>query len=263
MTLDRRKLLLIHNITYMYPAWYINVGLSVLLQGLLFWRGFRCALGRHYPFFYTYLTYTAVRSIAVSLPLVIRHSSFSKVYWWSHTLAAILRFGIAAEIHRHVFPHDSPIRRRAEVAVLCVLALLALLFWIGGAGPGHYILDVLRKIALSVAVWILVVLGLAHYYGIRIGRNVWGMAIGLLTFTGSELVNLAAMDLLPRLRNIWEGVHPIAFVSMLMVWTSALWRFYPNPQTPSLDKSSAENFLNAWQGRWTQVPNVIRRVVKP
>lgn len=246
----------------MYPAWYINVGLSVLLQGLLFGRGFRYCFWRIYPLFYTYLAYTAARSVAVSLPPVIRHPTFSKVYWWSHILAAALRFGIAAEIHRHVFPRDSPIRRRAGVAVLCVLVLLILLFWIGGAGSGHYILDVLRKMALLVASWILVVLSLAHYYGIRIGRNVWGMALGLLIFTGSELVNLAAMDLLPRLRNLWDGVHPIAFVFMLIVWTAALWRFYPNPQTPSLDKSSAENFLNAWQDRWTQVPEVLRRVAK-
>ncbi len=248
----------------MHPAWYINFLFSTALQAVLFWRALRCCLWRRYPFFYAYLAFTALQSIVLSPPIIVRPSAYAKAFWLSYLVAAILRFGIAVEIHRHVFPRRSPLRNRAGVAILLTLTLLAFVFWIGGSGPGLYVFpDSMRKIALSVAAWILVVWGLARYYGIRIGRNVWGMALGLLIFTGSELVNLAAMDLLPRLRNLWGGVHPIAFVFMLMVWTSALWRFYPNPQTPSLDKSSAENFRNAWQGRWTQVPEVLRRVVKP
>lgn len=249
--------------TGMNPAWYINIAVGLLLQSLLFFRAFRCRLWRYYPFFYSYLTYTAVRSVVLSLPLIIRQPFYSKLYWWSHVLAALLRFGIGADIHRYVFPRNSQVRATAGTVVISALALLAFLFWVGGAGPGHYMLDTLRKIALSVAAWILIVLGLAHHYGIRIGRNVLGMAVGLLIFTGSELVHLAAMDLVPRLSSVWSFVHPIAFVFMLMIWTSTLWRYSPNPGTSVLDEASARELLSIWQDRWEQIPVALRKLVKP
>jgi hypothetical protein len=124
-------------------------------------------------------------------------------------------------------------------------------------------LDILRKLALSGAAWILIVLGFAHHYGVRIGRNVLGVAVGLLIFTGSELVHLAAMDLVPRLSLVWGYVHPIAFVFMLTVWTVALWRYRPKPGTRSIDLSSARELLSTWQDRWAQIPAALRKVVKP
>ena len=248
----------------MLPAWYINIVLGVLLQSLLFSRAFLCHLWRPYPFFYSYLTYTALWTIAFSLPVVTRYPLYPRAYWLTYLVAAFLRFGIAAEIHRHVFPRQSPLRGRANVVVLLALTLLAFAFWIAGPGPGPSIFpDVMRKITVSVAVWILVTLGLARYYGSRIGRNVWGMAVGILAYTGSELVYLAAMDLVPSWWAVWRYVHPLAFVFTLMVWTSALWRYHPNPRVPSLDESLAQELLEAWRSQWTQVPNLVRRAVKP
>lgn len=243
-------------------TWYINIALSVLLQSVLFWRAFRCRLWQHYPFFYAYLTYTTLWTLSFSLPVVIRQPQYAKAFWLSHLLAATLRFGIAADIYRHVFPKNSPLRGRAGFVVLSALTLLALMFWLLGAGPASTLVDAARKIALSVASWILIVLGLAHYYGIRIGRNVWGMAIGLLTFTGSELVYLAAMDLFPRLWPVCRSVHPIAFVFMMMVWTYALWGYYPNPRPPLLDRDLGRELLSMWQDRWAQIPDILRSVMK-
>jgi hypothetical protein len=248
----------------MHPAWYINFSLCTALQVVLFWRALRYRLWRHYPLFYIYLTYTVLWSFLFSLPVVIHSSVYAKAFWLTYFVAAILRFGIAVDIHRYVFPRRSPLRSRASVVVLLALILLAFAFLIVGPGPGLFVFpDVMRKITISAAAWILVILGLARYYGTRIGRNVWGMAIGISAFTGSELVYLAAMDLVPSLWSMWRYVHPLTFVFTLMMWTSGLWRYHPNPQVASLDESLAQEFLNAWRDRWTQVPNVVRRVVKP
>jgi hypothetical protein len=248
----------------MLSPWYINFFVSCALQTLLCFRALRAGLWALYPFFYTYIVYTTVRSVAFAFQIVTGHPAYAKVYWWSYLVAAILRFGIAVEIHRYVFPRHSPLRGRANVLVLLALTLLAFVFLIAGPSPGPSVFpDALRKITVSVAAWILIILGLARYYGTRIGRNVWGMAVGILAFTGSELVYLAAMDLFPGLWAVWRYVHPLTFVLTLMVWTSALWRYHPNPHVPALDDSLAQEFLNAWRDRWTQVPNVVRRVVKP
>jgi hypothetical protein len=246
----------------MSPAWYFNIALGLLLQALLFWRAYRCELWRWYPVFYGYLAYTTFWSIVLSLPLVIRLPGYPKIYWWSQLLAAALRFGVAGEIYRHIFLRDSPLRRRTGATTVAVLILLASVFWIGGIGPDSNVwLDALRKIALSVATWLAVLLGLAGYYRIQMGRNVWGMAVGLLTFTGSELIHLAAMDLLPRWWATWSYVHPIAFVFMLLVWTFALWDYYPNPESSLRNVGSVEGLVSQLHGRWAEVPDMLRRVV--
>src|SRR5256885_9036796 len=246
----------------LHPAWYLNIGLALLLQALLLWRAARCGLWSHFPFFYLYLIYTAFRAVIVSFPLPLSQLTYSKLFWWSYLLAAMLRFGIAGEIHRSIFPRTSPLRMRAGIAVLFALLTVALIFHIQGAGPGHRYLDALRKIAFSVAAWIGVVLGMAQYYQVRLGRNVWGIAVGLLTFTGSELVYLAARDLVPRLATTWSYIHPIAFVLTLVIWTGTLWSYNPNPSIPKTDEIS-KHVLVAWQDRWAEVPNILRRVVKP
>jgi len=247
----------------MYPIWYINTSFSVLLQFLLFWRGYRTGLWRHYPLFYAYLTYTGLWSLVCSFPAVTHHPAYAVIYWSSYLTAAFLRFGIMAEVLRHVFPRGSALRDRVNLILLVSLALLALLFWFSDLRPeASVLLDSARKIALTVAVWDLLVLGQAQYYQVPIGRNLWGMALGLLTFTGTEFVHLAAMDLVPRFRVVLGYVHPLAFVAMLLVWTYALWGYYPNPR-PALDDAVGRRFLSAWQDRWAELPHLLRKVVKP
>ena len=246
----------------MYPIWYINTLLGVLLQSLLFWRASRTGLWQHYPLFYIYLAYTSVWSLVCSLPVMVHHPAYAKIYWSCYLGAAVLRLAIMAEVHRHVFPRSSALRNRVNIIVFISLALLALIFWSSDLNPAaSVLLDSARKMALSVAVWSFVLLGLAHYYGVRIGRNVWGIAVGLLTFIGTEFVDLAAMDLIPQFRVVLGYVHPVAFVAMLLVWTYALWDYYPSPRL-ALDESVARQFLSAWQDRWAELPPVLRKVVK-
>ena len=247
----------------MHPIWYLNVLFGVLLQILIFWRAVRKALWRQYPLFYTYLLYTAFWSLIGSLPPVIRHPAYAQIYWFSYLIAAFLRLAITAEAHRHIFPAGSPLRNRLNIIVLLSLTLLGFLFWSSNVPVGaSLLLDSARKLAISAAVWCFILLGLAHYYGVRMGRNIWGMLIGLVTFLGSEFFHLAAMDLLPSSRVVLGYIHPLAFVAMLMVWTFALWDYYPNPR-PALDESVSHRLLSAWHDRWAAIPHVLRKAVKP
>jgi hypothetical protein len=248
----------------MHPGWYISSLFGLTLEGILLWRATRCRLWSYYPFFCAYLLYTATWSIVFGLPAVIKSAAYAKAFWLSYFLAAVLRFGIAVEIHRHVFRRWAPVRAAANVIVLLTLLTLAIIFCLTPSNPAFPALpDMLRKIAISVAIWIFVVLSLGRYYRIPIGRNVWGMAVGILTFTGSELIYLAAMDLVPALWPVWRYVHPLTFIIMLVIWCVAMWEYYPNPQVQLPDGSVLDPLLTLWRDRWIQVPNVVRRLIKP
>ena len=248
----------------MNSVWYGTTFLGVTAQCLLLSRGFRCGLWARYPLFYVYVLYTAFWSVVLRLPAVARHPAYPWVYWLSQVIAAVLRFGVAAEIYRHVFPHNSSLRKTAGMVVTAALTLLALSLWTIGASPASStILDSFRKITLSVAAWIVLVLGMARYYGIRIGRNIWGMTVGLLLFSGSELIYLASVDLFPSLRPIAWNVHPIAYVCMLLIWTWALWNYSPNPEIVPLEKMARHQLLSAWEDRQKAIAYILRKVTKP
>ena len=248
----------------MHPAWYINVFLAYTLQGLLFWRGHLCGLYRRYQLFYLYLLYATLWSITVGIPYVRRHPAYPQVFWLNQLVFGVLRLGIAAEIYRHVFPKTCGLRQRAGMIVAIALMLFALMFWAIGPSPTpSAIFDSLRKISLSVAACIMLVLGLARYYGIQVGRNIWGMAIGLLLFMGSELVRLAAFDAFPRFLSFWRIVHPITFVLVLMIWTWALWNYSPNPRVVPLEERTRRELLAAWEDRREAIAHILRKIAKP
>ena len=248
----------------MHPAWYINGFFAYAMQGLLFWRGYRCGLYPRYPLFYAYLFYTTFWSVLSGIPSVTKHPAYPTVIWTAQLIAAVLRFGVAAEIFRHVFPRDSSLRRTAGTVVAIALMLTALLFSAIDPSPGSsIILDSLRRIVLSVAVWIVLVLGLAHYYRIRIGRNIWGMTFGITLFSGSELVYWTSVDLFPSLRTFWWNIHPIAYVCMLMIWTWGLWNYSPNPEIVPLEEMDRHRLLSAWRDRSAAIVHTLRNVLKP
>jgi hypothetical protein len=244
--------------------WYINGVLAYALLGILFFRAFKFGLWKRYPLFFAYVVYTGFWSVIQGLPVVFQHPAYPKLFWTTHLGSAVLRFAVAAEVYRQVFSDNAHLRRTARAVLTVSVSLIVLLFWIMGPSPGaSVILDFLRKISFVVAVWILVVLGLAAYYGLRIGRNVWGIALGLLIFMGSELVHLAAMDLFPRLRTPWGYVHPIAYVCMLAIWVWSLWNYAPNPSVQGMEAEASAQALSYWRDRFAVMNGLVRKVVKP
>lgn len=235
---------------------------GVSCQGLLFWRGWRWGGLHAYPLFYIYLSYTSFWTVAL---LFFLHAPwYARVYWGSEVVAAVLRFLVAWEIFRTLFGCGSVIRRIAGTVILAVLLLLALGFWLSGPSPGiSLVVDFMRNMALSAGVWTVVVLGVARLYGIRIGRNTWGVAIGLLIFVASEIVNFAAFDLASWFIPIWRFIHPFAYVFMLAVWAWSLWDYAPNPQDERADSSLTPLLLREWQRQSAALDETIRKVIRP
>jgi hypothetical protein len=243
---------------------YVGVILFIIgisCQCILFWRAGRWGGWRAYPLFYVYLSYTSFWTVAF-LFFPHAHPLYPRVYWDSEVVAAALRLFVAWEVFRSVF-RQGTVRKIAGAALVAVLVLLALAFWLIGPSPGVLpIADFMRKMALSAGAWIVLVLGVARFYGIRIGQNTWGMAIGFLIFVSSEIANFAVHDLSPSLIPIWRFVHPFTCVFMLAVWTWSLWDYVPNPQNET-DSSLEPLLLSEWQRQSAALNKTIRKVIQP
>ena len=242
---------------------YVGVVLfliSVSCQALLFWRGWRWSGWHAYPFFFSYLSYTSFWTIAF-LFFPHKHPLYPSVYWNSEVVAAVLRFLVAWEVFRSTF-RQGTVRRTAGTALTIVLVLLALAYWLSGPTPGvSSVIDFMRKIALSAGLWIILVLGVARFYRIRIGQNTWGMAIGLFVFVSSEIANFAAFDLVPWFIPIWQFVHPFGYVFMLAVWTWSLWDFSPNRHSEA--DSAIGPLLTEWERQSAALNKTIHKVIQP
>lgn len=235
--------------------------MSVSCQALLFWRGWRWGGWHAYPFFYIYLSYTSFWTIAF-LFFPHGHPLYPSVYWYSEIGAAVLRLLVAWEVFRSLFRQNT-VKKIAGIALTIVLTLLALVYWLSGPSPGvSWAIDFMGKMALSAGLWTILVLGVAKFYRIRVGQNIWGMAIGFFIFVSSEIVNFAAHDLSPSFIPIWRFVHPFAYVFMLAVWTRAIWDYAPNPHSET-DSSLGSLLLSEWQIQSEALNKTVRKVIQP
>ena len=243
---------------------YVFYGAGYSLQGLLIWRACRSRAWRYYPFFCSYFMYTCFSGSVQLILALLRYPGYAPIYVLSEAVAAVLRFAVAWELYRHVFHRGSALRSIAGGVLICALILLAFAFWTSGASPGASVsVDFMRKMALSVAAWIVLVMGLARFYRIPVARNIGGMAIGFLAFSASEMADFAAFDLSPRFEAIWRYVHPFSYLCMLAVWVWSLWDYAPNRQLTSTELSIGSQALTHWQDRSSALQDAVWKVIKP
>jgi hypothetical protein len=238
------------------------VGLSLNL--LLVWRCLKTRQVRSYPFFFCYVFYTFLRDAVLSTRFLRQYGGYAKIFWLCYMGETLLWFAVGWEVFRQTFPGGSVMRRIASRALVCALLLLGLIFYLTGTPPGsHLIADFVRKIALSVAVWLLLVWALARYYEVAVGRNVWGMGNGLLALVSSHISNFAAIDISSRFEPVWSLLQPFVFTVSLAFWTVTMWSYAPNPKPIGLSETLQQEALSYWQERWVALETTIRKAIKP
>jgi hypothetical protein len=182
----------------------------------------------------------------------------------SFVAEALLWFAVTWEVFRQTFPRGLAPRRIAAGVLISVLFLLALVFYFSGPQPGAYfIADFVRKIALSVAAWLLVVLALARYYGMSVGRNIWGMAVGLLVVVSAHIANFAAVEISPSFSPIWSLLVPFGFTATLVIWTVTMWSYAPNPRPVAPGEPLQREAVSYWEERWAALGMTVRKAFKP
>jgi len=188
-------------------------------------------------------------------------------YWDSESLSMGLRFCVLWEIFRHTFAHVGSLNKVVSKGLatgssipilLSGFAFWSVLFYISHDRL-HYLYPALeRSFGLVQAFLLAGILVAARYYRVRLGRNVWGIAIGFGAFVSASTILFSLVNLSESFAPYMQVLSPLSFVSMLAVWTWALWVYAPNPAV-GMNKTAAESAALVWWESWTDTLASIKR----
>jgi hypothetical protein len=250
------------------------VGLSVFVLGVvlelcLLWRLLRRELWRRFPFLSLYFLYVLlVMNLLVFVVGRWFPAALGPVYWICESFSAALRFFIVWEVFRHMFPAGSPLHR-ASFQRFVVLGFVTVLLSVSAIWGAHAYAGyrspypaLERSFGFAQAALVLVALLMARIYGVRLGRNVWGIAVGFGIYASISVLDFALVDLNESLLfPYWQVASPLSFNVMIAFWTWALWTDAPNPAVAASLAEEQAGDLRWWAERWAKALSSVRRIV--
>lgn len=221
---------------------------------------------KQYPYFYAYVGYVFTLSVILLFGGQLRPPVYAFAFWWGAAFAALFRFFVVWEVFRQSFFSLQPVRRIASQAVVFLLAGLTMAILLGSEKLAFlykaesFFPDLERKVGLIQASLLLTCLFLVRYYGIPLGRNTWGMALGLGAYLSVSIMNFSALELMESFLPFWRYVRPISFIGMTGLWAWALWSYAPNPSTAATTED-VEQGLEWWRHAWGEARTALKRSV--
>ena len=253
----------------MDAASYVSVCIGLALELCLVWRLSRLGMWRIYAYFFLYVLWVVLRTVVLPSIAFLSPTRFQSVFWTEEALCLPLNFLVVWEIFRQTFPKDSSLSRVASKGF--ILAGFALAVFLVDAFWGFKTYAVFNSVYLAlersfgfaVAVLTLGFLLVARYYGVPLGRNVRGMAVGFGIWASILTANNAIHDLDHSFVTFWRVVSPLSSMTMLGIWIWAVWSYAPNPVLEAVDAAAVESDLNTWTENWDQTVSSARRSIHP
>lgn len=245
---------------------YLVSTIGLVVVATVLWRGTSGGLLKRYPFFYVYLGYVFALNVLLLLGAQFQFPGYSLAYWWGAAVAASLRFLVVWEVFRQSFSPWQHVRRLIAQAATFLLAGLAVTVMLGNERlavfykADSFFPDLERKLGLIQASLLILCLCLARYYAVPLGRNVWGMAVGLGIYLSIAVMNFSALELEGSFLPFWRYIRPFSFIGMAAMWAWALWSYAPNPKPVSDPVEATQRGLEWWRHAWGEARTALRRV---
>jgi hypothetical protein len=224
---------------------------------------------RTYAYFFLYVVWVILRTVALPTIAFLAPAHFRNFFWTEEALCLPLNFLLVWEIFRQTFPKGSSLSRLASKGfILAGFALAVFLvdaFWGFKAYTvfNSVYLALERSFGFAVAVLTMGFLLVARYYGVPLGRNIWGMAVGFGGWASILTANNAVFDLDHAFIPFWRIVSPLTSMAMFGIWIWAVWIYAPNPVLEVGDAATLESELNAWTENWDNTVSSSRRIIHP
>lgn len=206
------------------------------LCALLILRGAQGRYAKLFPLFYSYLIYVLCSTVVGLFVYWTRPSSHASVYWLSYVLSIVVEFAVLVEVSDHIFQPFPAIRNLGRsLTILLSVALgltyiLPTILWSHDMRSG--LLDFALRASLTKAIILAALFYATRHFGLKLGRNVAGLMLGFSIYVGVNIANFACDK---QFGNLYSGIlwvmSPVAYTLCLLVWTGALWKLAPMPET--------------------------------
>lgn len=238
---------------------------SIVLDTVLIFRMGINKCYRRYRLVFVYVCYTLlVMDLVLFAFLSLRPTLYQGAYWKAETLSMSVRFLVVWEIFHDIFREAHALSRTVSRSLVAVAVLPIMIsgwaFWSLRLHQQlfnfYFLLE--RTCDFVQAFLVLSILLVARYYHIGFGKNVWGVAVGFGAYVSASTCMFAIFNLDRSFAPFMQVLSPLSFVSMLAVWTWALWDYSPSPAFAA-SHPAKESAVFRWWEAWVGVLTLIKR----
>lgn len=228
-----------------------------------------------YPFFYSYLTYVLLQDLSRFYIYSSRSELYPKFYWSTQFLGLIIGCGVLWEIYKLALSPFPGARRVARNLLTLILVMILAKVMANASNGSRWwpignTLEMERDLRLIQAILLVALLSVFTYYRVSLGRNLGGLILGYGALLGTAVVDLAFNSWLGGPYDqwwfhLWWGhyIRPIAYLPVLVIWSTALWSYEPMP-LPSAETQVHQDYEQLAAGtkrRLAQARSYVRRAV--
>lgn len=229
--------------------------MEIAAEAFLVVRSIHAQFYRKYLAFYIYLTVVLLVDLLRFSVLTLHPSVYGPFYWYTEFLHAGFGYAVILEISKHALSSSPGVARIARAflrGVLGVVILRVALHSISGPiwSTAATSAELERDMRTVQAILLAGIIALLAYYLVPIGRNLIGIIFGYSAYIYASVISLG-FGSLPAygLRPGWRLVQPIAYLAALLIWSYALWSYYPNPKRETESKIDRDYRLITQQTR--------------
>jgi glucan phosphoethanolaminetransferase (alkaline phosphatase superfamily) len=218
-------------------ALFLSVG-SVVLPVLLLARATQRGILQRLPFFYSYVAFVLLETLANLTLLSLLPQDRAIVFWFGFVLWQIVEFAVLIEISDQIFKPFPPIRVLGRVLCAVVGMFFAMIYifpaFEQNTSSASLFLDLAKRALLTKAVLVLVLLAAARYYKLTMSRGTRGILLGFMVYLAMNIANFELAQTFGRgfYAPIFQYVGPLAWILGATVWAAALWNEAPATLPP-------------------------------
>lgn len=204
------------------------LGLTIIL------RAIQGGILSRFWLFYSYLTYVLLTGVLTLGAYYWAPGSYASVYWFVFLTTVIAEFAVLVQVGDCIFDPYPAIRQIGRFLTMSIGVMFAA-FYIGPllwepAPRSLVILDLVVRSSVAKAVIVIVLLGVARYFRIPLGKNIAGIMMGFSIYLALNTATFALAEAYGRSQYgpTFVTLGPLTQTLTFLVWAVALWDPQPD-----------------------------------
>jgi len=204
------------------------MGLAIII------RAVQCGTLSRLWLFYSYLIYSLITGVVTIGVYYLAPGSYASVYWFVFLTTVIAEFAVLVQVADYIFEPYPAIRQVGRFLTVSIGVMFIALY----IGPSLLeprprslaILNLVLRSSVAKAAIVIVLLAVARYFRIPLGKNIAGMMIGFSIYLALSSANFALAETYGRSQygQTFATVVPLTQTLTLLVWAVALWDPQPD-----------------------------------